>query len=72
MHEKRTLAKEAQKGGVKYVSGDSGRVTQLLFDETFSGIGARSANGSVYIADIIILKDGTAAVSLILERTASY
>ena len=59
------MAKEARRGGVKYVSGESSRVTQLLFDKTSTCIGARCVDGSVHFADTVILVAGTAAGSLL-------
>lgn len=59
------MARKAQEGGVKYISGSSGQVTQLLFDENSSCIGARCADGSAYFADAVILAAGAAAASLL-------
>lgn len=59
------MAQEAQKAGVKYVSGDGGRVNQLLFDQNAKCIGAQCADGSVHFADVVVLAAGAAAASIL-------
>lgn len=59
------MAHAAQESGVVYISGDAGRVEQLLFDEKSACIGARSVSGISYFADIVILAAGAAAASLL-------
>lgn len=59
------MAHAAQKAGVMYVSGDTGHVVQLLFDENSVCIGARCADGTSNFADVVVLAAGAAAASLL-------
>lgn len=59
------MAHAAQQNGVAYISGDAGRVVQLLFDEKAACIGAKGVSGASYFADIVILAAGAAAASLL-------
>lgn len=59
------LAKAAQKNGVQYIDGPQGHVVQLLYDEGGRCVGAKSADGSAYFADTVILAAGAAAMTLL-------
>lgn len=59
------MAEAAQKNGVRYVTGDSGFVKQLLFDEHGRCVGAKTANGSAHFADVIILAAGANAATIL-------
>lgn len=59
------MAREAMKVGVKYISGGSGHVTQLLYDEHQTCLGVKCADGTTYFAGKILLAAGAAAGSLL-------
>lgn len=57
---------EATKLGVKFVSGHSGKVAELLFNEENTNvIGAEAANGAEHTADQVILSAGAGSDSLL-------
>lgn len=58
------MAEAAQENGVCYVTGDSGFVKQLLFDDNGRCIGAKAANGTSHFADLIILAAGANAATI--------
>ncbi|KAL2845269.1 FAD dependent oxidoreductase [Aspergillus pseudoustus] len=59
------MAREAQRGGVRYISGDAGHAKQLLYDENQVCIGVKSADGTTYYGGQIVLAAGAAAGSLL-------
>lgn len=59
------FAQAAQANGVKYISGDSGYVKKLLFNEQGECIGALSANGQAHLADIVIVCTGANTAALV-------
>jgi hypothetical protein len=48
------MTQALQKAGVAYISGDAGRVVQLLFDEKLASIGARGADGTSHFAALLL------------------
>ena len=59
------LARSAMSKGVRYISGDSGHVEQLLFDGDSKCTGVMCADGSSHFADVVILAAGAAAASIL-------
>lgn len=59
------MASAAIDAGVEYISGESGYVTQLLFDGYSKCVGVKSADGKVYFADIVILAAGASSARLL-------
>ncbi|KAI1342808.1 putative sarcosine oxidase [Xylariaceae sp. FL0016] len=58
-------AEAAQKNGVRYVDGAAGHIRKLLFDQTGRCLGAVSADGKAYFADVVVVAAGAAAASLL-------
>lgn len=59
------MADSAVEMGVKYISGESGHVTQLLFDESSRCVGVRCADNTTHFASQVILAAGAAAAGLL-------
>lgn len=59
------MALAAQANGVNYVSGESGYVKKLLYDESGKCIGCLSADGHAHLADVVILSTGANTAALI-------
>ncbi|KAL4797585.1 FAD dependent oxidoreductase [Aspergillus venezuelensis] len=59
------MAREAMRMGVKYVSGDAGYAKTLLYDEAGACVGVRTADGTAYFAEEIIVAVGAAAGTLL-------
>jgi len=59
------MAEESAARGVSFISGDSGHVKTLLFDEERSCTGARAVDGSIHHANHVLLAAGANTASLI-------
>ncbi|KAH9820933.1 putative sarcosine oxidase [Teratosphaeria destructans] len=59
------MAEAAKAMGVGYIVGDSGFVTNILYDESGHAIGAESADGTFHKADLVLVAAGAAAASIL-------
>ncbi|KAL4810958.1 FAD dependent oxidoreductase [Aspergillus unguis] len=59
------MAREAVKAGARYISGEKGYAKTLLYDEEGDCVGVRTADGTAYFADQIVVAAGAAAGSLL-------
>ena len=59
------MATAARAHGVQYITGDSGWVQRLLFNDIGTCIGVLSKSGEVHLADTIILCSGASTAALI-------
>lgn len=54
----RRMGDDAQRRGVRFVSGEAGRVVELLYGADGSCTGARSKDGTVHLAEVVVLAAG--------------
>ena len=59
------MANAARANGVKYISGNAGHVRRLVYDENNKCIGAMSADGTFYRADIVVVASGANTATLV-------
>ena len=59
------MANAARSNGVKYVFGDSGQVTKLIYGENNTCTGVVSADGTEYFADLVLLATGANTATLV-------
>lgn len=61
----RRMGKDAVRKGVRFVSGESGRVVKLMYAADGCCTGARAKNGTVHSADMVVLAAGAWTPSLL-------
>lgn len=59
------VAEAAMTNGVKYITGESGFVTKLVYKSNGACVGVEARDGSKYTADLVVLAAGAAAAGLL-------